>query len=123
MAAKKANEIFVKGDIIYVICHGKQDKWAVHDTIAVFMEHAEDIRAKDLSVKCIVDLSDDIGYDTEARDIAMKEMKTKAVPTAIIGTNAAMQTVINFMVKVAGQSDKYKAFHTIEEGEAWLKTL
>ncbi len=123
MANKKANEVFVKDDLIYVICHGDQDKWVVRDTVTTFMKYAEEIKTKGLTPKCLVDLSDNIGYDADARNEATQIMKKDAVPTAIIGTNAAMQTVVNFMTKLAGQSDKYRAFHTIPEGEDWLKTL
>lgn len=123
MTAQKTNEIFVKGDSIYVVCHGRQDKWAVQKTVSQFLTYAEEIKARGQSVSCIVDLSDDVGYDIGARDAAIKVMKTDAVPTAIVGINTAMGTVVNFMTKLAGQGDKYQIFKTTEEAEAWLQTL
>lgn len=123
MAEQKTNELFVKDDIIYLVCHGTQDEWTVRDTVTRFLHLAEELKVKNLTPKCIVDLSDSADYDTEGRNYAIEAMKKDAVPTAIVGTNLAMQTVVNFMTRLAGQSDKYKAFKTTEEGEAWLNSL
>ena len=123
MDSRTKNEISVKGDIVYLICHGKQDQSVVHDTVTQFLELSKKIKADGLTPKCLVDLSDNDGYDVEARNAAIDAMKKDAVPTAIVGTNTPLQTIVNFMTKLAGQSDKYQAFHTIEEGEKWLKSL
>ena len=125
MTAQRPNEIVVEGGIIHVICHGKQDEWTVRRTITQFVALADEMEAAHQTVKCLVDLSDDVGYDIGARNTATEAMKTRAVPTAIVGIskNTALQTVFNFMVRLAGQGDKYRIFKTAEDAETWLKSL
>lgn len=123
--ALNETEVYTKGHIIYLISHGKQSTYDVTRTVARFHEEAKKIEAKGLKVGCLVDLSDNIGYDSDARKVAIESMKERSVPTAIVGIskNIALQTVVSFMTRLAGRSEQYQFFSTREKGEDWLKSL
>lgn len=123
--AVNQTEVYAKGKIIYLISHGKQSADDVSHATTKFYEEAELIKAKGLKPVCLVDLSDNIGYDSDARKVAVESMKQGSTPTAVVGAskNVALQTVINFMTRLAGKSDQYQFFANREKAEAWLKSL
>ncbi len=118
-------EVYPKGNIIYIVSHGRPDARDIKLAIAKFQEEVKAIEAEGQRPVCLVDLSDNQGYDTEARKVATDSMKNGSVPTAITGMskNVALQTVVNFMIRLSGHSEQYKFFQSKEKAETWLKSI
>lgn len=101
--------------------NGFQTKKTFHILIELILKEVNKLRAENIPVMVLVDLSRDTGHAAGSEHEAAKVLKVPFELMAIYAPKRKDRLIITALATVHKSRDRVKAFKTLEDAETWLK--